>query len=230
MVVVAHPDDEVLGVGGLIHMAVNDYHCDVHVVILGEGITSRADERNIDFWKDDLSVHQGDIVRAQAFLGYQSLSTYQMPDNRFDTVPLLDLVKIVENEKRSFRPNVIFTHHGGDVNIDHQKTFEAVLTAARPLPGESVRSLFTFETMSGTEWRVNSDPRHFLPNVFVGLTDRALEAKFNAIEAYSMESRPFPHPRSKEALRIRAKSWGIANGVDAAEAFALLRFVVSPLR
>lgn len=226
LLVVAHPDDEILGPGGTIHRLIREQGVQVHVVILGEGITSRADSRNAAQWSDELAIHRKNIASAQACIGYHSASIYEFPDNRFDTVPLLDIIKVIEKEKNQFSPDVIFTHHGGDVNIDHQRTFEAVITACRPMAHETVKTIITFETMSGTEWRASSDPRHFIPNLFFSLSPADLDAKIKAMECYEFEKRPYPHPRSPEALKIRAQMWGVSVGVELAEALCVVRGIV----
>lgn len=223
MVVVAHPDDELLGLGATIHRLVYEYNCTIRAIILGEGITSRSDVRDLEKWKRELEIHRANIEAARKQIGYESVGVYDFPDNRFDTVALLDIIKVVEKEKESFKPEVIFTHHGGDVNIDHQRTFEAVITACRPMSHERVKTIITFETPSGTEWRSPSDPRHFLPNLFVSVSEENLQAKIKGMESYEFEKRAFPHPRSPEALRIQAQRWGVAIGKDLAEAFQLIR-------
>lgn len=223
MVVVAHPDDEVLGLGATMYRLINEYGCMTHVVILGEGITSRSDARDIEIWEKQLSIHKSNIESAKQRIGCKTLTAYDFPDNRFDSVPLLDIIKVIEKEKESFKPDIVFTHHGGDVNIDHQRTFEAVITSNRPLSNEMVSTIITFETMSGTEWRASSDPRHFIPNLIVEISEEGLIAKLNAMECYEFEKRDYPHPRSPEALRIRAQMWGVANGLHLAEAFQVIR-------
>ena len=223
--VVAHPDDEIIGAGATMHKLINDFGCQIRVVILGEGLTSRSDKRNIDNWKNDMLIHKSNIEKAKKVIGYDTLRTYDFPDNRFDSIDLIDLVKVVEKEKKDFGADTIFTHHGGDLNIDHQKTFEAVVTAIRPLPDELVCNLITFETMSGTEWQVTSEPKKFSPNFFVELKKNEIEAKCKAMECYEFEKRYFPHPRSREALINRSQMWGIANGVYYAEAFQLIRII-----
>jgi LmbE family N-acetylglucosaminyl deacetylase len=225
MVVVAHPDDELLGVGATMHRLIHEYGVLAHVVILGEGITSRSETRDTVKWEKELAAHRENIHSAQAKIGYQSVNIFDFPDNRFDSVALLDIIKVVEKEKLQFNPEVVFTHHGGDLNIDHQRTFEAVITACRPMAEESVRAIYTFETPSGTEWRASTDPRHFVPNSFMTLSEKDVEAKILGMESYEFERRKFPHPRSPEALTIQAQRWGVAIGEKYAEAFCLVRSI-----
>jgi LmbE family N-acetylglucosaminyl deacetylase len=223
LIVVAHPDDEILGLGASMNRLISDYNAIVHVVILGEGITSRSDNRDVEKWEEELLIHRKNIKQAQAAIGYNSVSIYDFPDNRFDTVALLDIIKVIEKEKAEFKPEVIFTHHGGDVNIDHQKTFEAVITACRPLQQEVVKTIVSFETMSGTEWRASTDPKHFIPNFFISFSKENLDSKLQAMNSYLYEKREFPHPRSIEALEIVARRWGVAVGCNYAEAFCIVR-------
>jgi LmbE family N-acetylglucosaminyl deacetylase len=223
LLVVAHPDDELLGLGASMYKLIHEHQCQIHVVILGEGITSRANIRDTKLWEIELLTHRENIKKAQSLIGYQTVSIYDFPDNRFDSIPLLDIIKVIEKEKASFKPEVIFTHHGGDVNIDHQRTFEAVITACRPMSHEHVNTIITFETPSGTEWRASTDPKHFVPNFIIEISEEALKAKIDAMECYLFEKRQYPHPRSPDALKIRAQMWGVVNGVNLAEVFQLVR-------
>ena len=226
LVIVAHPDDELLGLGGTLNRLKREINCKIKVVILGEGITSRAGERDVNLWKNELKKHKQNILEAKSALGYDELGIYDLPDNRFDTVALLDIIKIIEKEKREFEPEVIFTHHGGDLNIDHQRTFEAVITASRPLEYEKIKTIITFETPSGTEWIASSDPKCFTPNLFIEVKEEDLKAKINAMEAYEFEKRKYPHPRSPEALKILAQQRGVIIGKKYAEAFEIIRTTV----
>ncbi len=225
LMVVAHPDDELLGPGATMNKLITEQACTIRAVILGEGLTSRSETRDLEKWKKDLEIHRSNIHAAQKAIGYDSVGIYDFPDNRFDSVALLDIVKVVEKEKKEFNPDIIFTHHGGDVNIDHQRTFEAVITATRPMAHEKVKTIITFETPSGTEWRAASDPKHFIPNLFFEVSAENVAAKIKGMEAYEFEKRKFPHPRSPEALKILAQRWGIVIGKSFAEAFMLIRSI-----
>lgn len=225
LVVVAHPDDELLGQGATIHKLSSEYGCICRAVILGEGLTSRSEERNREQWEQELKEHKACIHNAAEIIGYDSVGIYDFPDNRFDSIDLLDIIKAVEKEKEEFKPEVIFTHHGGDLNIDHQKTFEAVMTATRPIKGEIVKTIITFETPSSTEWQASSDPRKFNPNLFIEISEQNLKAKCDGMEAYKFEKREWPHPRSIEALKLLARRAGVKVGKQYAESFHLVRSV-----
>ena len=226
LVVVAHPDDELLGIGGTLKSLSNSQNCKIKVVILGEGLTSRSDKREAADWEEKLKHHRKNIYNAKDIIGYHQVSIYNFPDNRFDSINLLDIIKVVEKEKTSFNPDIVFTHHGGDLNIDHQRVFEAVITATRPLEDEITNTIITFETPSGTEWRASSDPKHFIPNMFFKLSEENIQAKINAMECYEFEKRTYPHPRSPEALRITAQQRGITVGCKYAEAFCIIRSII----
>ena len=222
LVVAAHPDDEVLGCGATIARLARE-GAEVHIAILGEGITSRyekgekADRKLLD------KLH-ADSRQVSKMLGAKDLSLHNLPDNKFDTVPLLDVVKIIENIVKQIQPRTVYTHHGGDLNIDHSITARAVLTATRPVAGCPVRELLAFEVPSSTEWAFQQIEPAFRADVFMDV-QATIEAKIKAMELYEGETRPFPHPRSAEALRAIARRWGSVAGVDYAEAFALVRAV-----
>jgi len=222
LVVGAHPDDEVLGCGGTAARLIQEGR-EVHFAVLGEGITSRHAQRS-----DADATQLADLHRqAQAAadkLGAASLTLRKLPDNRLDTVPLLDVVKVVEELVERIKPEVIYTHHPGDLNVDHGVVHRAVMTATRPLVGQSVREIYAFEVPSSTEWAFGSLRPAFHPNVFVDVA-ATLEAKITAMACYETESRKFPHPRSPEALRAVARRWGSVVGCQAAEAFELVRWV-----
>jgi len=222
LIVAAHPDDEVLGCGGTIaRLAKEGYH--VYVAILGEGITSRF-ERREEADKKLVKELQNRSREAGRYLSAKDVFLFELPDNRFDTVPLLDVVKIVEDLVDKLHPEVIYTHHGGDLNVDHQIAHRAVLTATRPLGSCPVKEIYAFEIPSSTEWAFQQFEPMFRPNIFVDITG-TLEMKVQAMQIYESEARPYPHPCSSEALRATARRWGSAAGLEAAEAFQLIRSV-----
>jgi LmbE family N-acetylglucosaminyl deacetylase len=220
LVVAAHPDDELLGAGATAarRAAAGDT---VHLAILGEGITSRA---GVD--RSAMSALQDDARAVAGMLGAKAVVFGELPDNRFDTLALLDIVKRVEGWMREFDPEVVYTHHPGDLNVDHRLTFQAVLTATRPVPGCRVREVYAFEVASSTEWAFGRLAAPFSPTVFEDATS-TIDLKVACLERYRGEHRAFPHPRSGEALRAIARRWGSVVGLPYAEAFELIRSVRS---
>ena len=244
LVIAAHPDDEVLGCGGTIarHAAIGD---NVHILIMAEGITSRDDQRSTNTRSDELTELTETARRAGKYLGAESVELLSFPDNRMDSVPLLDVVKEVEKRVDKIQPSVVYTHHIGDVNVDHQIVHKAVVTACRPMPWQCVKTLLFFEIASSTEWQPPIIGISFFPNWYenIGVSavsvnfaksaDSALsnvktclEKKLEALKIYKCEMRDFPHSRSVEALNCLAKWRGATVGVEAAEAFMLGRKIV----
>lgn len=226
LVVVAHPDDELLGLGATMHKLIKSQNVIARAVILGEGITSRADVRDPKQWEKELEIHRGNIENARRIIGYESVEIYSFADNRFDSHDLLDIVKVIEKEKQNFKPEIIFTHNGSDLNIDHQLTFQAVITATRPMDDEIVKTIISFETPSATEWQASSIADKFSPNFFVEVSEEDIEAKINAMACYEYETRQFPHPRSSKALRVLAQNRGLQVGCEFAEAFQIIRTII----
>lgn len=223
LVVAAHPDDEVLGCGGTIARLADEGH-DVHVLIVGEGVTSRGQARGREMKTEELSELERCARAANAILGGASLKLCDFPDNRMDSVNMLDVVKLVEGEISRHLPQILLTHHRGDVNIDHGVIHEAVVAASRPQPGQTVRQLLFFEVASSTEWRPPASGTSFSPNCFCDI-ERFLSRKLDALKEYSAEIRAFPHPRSLEGAEYLARWRGATVGCRAAEAFEVGRFV-----
>ena len=222
LVIAAHPDDEVLGCGGTVSRLAKEGH-PVRIAILAEGMTSRYARR------EHADRAEVDHLHTKAHLAAKKIGACEtvlcgLPDNRLDSVPLLDVVKIVEGLIEKFRPAVIYTHHPGDLNVDHGVVHRAVLTATRPMNDPSVREIYAFEVASSTEWAFQQLAPNFRPNVFVDISE-TLEAKIAALECYDTEVRAFPHPRSGEAVRAIAMRWGSVAGCHAAEAFELVRML-----
>jgi len=217
--VVAHPDDEILGCGATLakHSSLGD---EVYVLILAEGLTSRDSKRNREIHAQSLDWLSHAAKKANDVLGVNTLFMHDFPDNRMDALNLLDVVKIIEAFFLKYRPSRVYTHHHDDVNVDHRITHQAVMTATRPIPGQCIKELLTFETMSSSEWQFSGDI--FRPNYYEDISI-FLEKKMLALQCYENEMRPWPHSRSYEALEALAKYRGASVGLSAAEAFYLCR-------
>jgi LmbE family N-acetylglucosaminyl deacetylase len=221
LVVAAHPDDEILGCGGTIAKHANQGD-QVFIIILGEGVTSRDNARLQARRKREILLLREQAKKAAKTVGAKKVLFHNIPDNRFDTLALLDIVKLIEHSLESIKPDIVFTHSNADLNIDHVITHRAVLTATRPFPGQSVKELYAFEVPSATEWAFQKSETSFQPNVFVDI-EGTLAKKLKALAAYQGEMRQFPHPRSLEAVEILAKQRGNTAGSMASEAFVLIR-------
>lgn len=223
LVIAAHPDDEVLGCGATIgkHVQAGDK---VHVVILAEGVTSRDPRRQQEMRAGDLSALAKEAHAANETLGVSSLTLHNFPDNRMDSVDRLEVIKVVEGFIDRFRPEVVYSHHSGDLNIDHRIIHEAVVTGCRPVSNHPVKALLFFEVLSNTEWQIPGSASVFAPNWFVDVS-KTLDVKLNALERYGSEIRSWPHPRSIDGVRHLARLRGASAGLDAAEAFMLGRLV-----
>lgn len=216
-VIAAHPDDEILGCGATVarHALEGDA---VSTLIMAEGIASRG-AGDLDGLQKSLYAA---AQRASQIVGARNLEFCQMPDNQMDGLAMLDIVQKVEAFLNDAKPDIIYTHFPYDLNIDHQLVSKAVLTAARPLPESNVSTILYFEVPSSTGWAGEPAGRGFEPNWFVDIGS-TLDKKLDALLAYQMEMRPFPHARSIEAVKHLAHWRGAAVGVRAAEAFVLAR-------
>lgn len=221
LVVAAHPDDEVLGCGGTIakHHQQGD---SVHILILAEGATSRSSTRQRADWESELSALSVAARKASKILGADSTTLRHFPDNRMDSCDLLDIIKPIEAVIDQRQPTIVYTHHAGDVNIDHRRIHDAVVTACRPVPDHPVKSLLFFEIPSSTEWQPPGSAPPFLPNWHVDIGD-TLSLKLKALAAYGCEMRQWPHPRSLRAVEHMARWRGASVGVEATESFILGR-------
>ena len=222
LVVVAHPDDEVLGCGAAIARLSMEGNA-VYIAILGEGVTSRYNNSS-ETNKAELEILHSSSRKVANLLGARDLFMFNLPDNQFDTIPLLDVAKKVEGLVAKLNPSVIYTHWAGDLNVDHVITHRAVMIATRPTPGQPVREVYGFEVLSSTEWAFGQFQGAFNPNVFIDVQS-TLEKKISAMEVYEGEARPFPHPRSLEVLRSLAVMRGSQVGLQMAEAFASIRII-----
>jgi len=215
LIVAAHADDEALGCGGTIarHVAEGDT---VHAVFLADGVSSRPSTD-----RSEIAKRMADCERGREILGISSATFLGLPDNRLDSLPMIEVVQPLEALLERLAPHTVYTHHQGDLNVDHRIAHRAVMTACRPLPGYSVKQILAFEIMSSTEWATpGSDP--FLANHYVDITE-FLSTKLEALMAYQTEMRNAPHSRSIDHLTQLARHRGHCVGVEAAEAFVTVR-------
>lgn len=215
----AHPDDEVIGAGGTLakHVAEGD---DVFVLLLSDGEMARYETET----DDAMERREDRRERARAaseVLGIESIEVLDYWGNQLDDVALIDVVRDVETAIDEFRPDVIYTHNYGDLNVDHQLIARAVRTASRPLVDSPVDRILSFEVLSSTEWAMPTADTAFQPTVFVDI-EGFLETKMEALSAYDDEIREPPHPRSVRSIRNNGVLWGEKVGMAAAEPFQLL--------
>jgi len=221
LILVAHADDEIIGCGGTMakHVDAGD---DVSVLFLTDGVGGRgrgnADSQNI-------YLREKAAQKAANIIGFNLLQRLDFPDNAMDSISRLEITKAVENVIYKYQPNIIYTSHGGDLNVDHRRALEAVMTSCRPQPETIVNTICSFELASSTGWAGMSLAKSFTPNYYVEIT-KQLDRKIEALRAYDEEMRIFPHARSVEAIEHLAKWRGSQVGVLAAEAFVLESVVV----
>ena len=230
LVIVAHPDDEVLGMGGTLRKLSVKNH-DIKVVFLATGIAARRSDnfRNetkyeinktlIKKMEEQIKKLRLDAKRALKILGIKNIEFFDFPDNEMDMVSNLEITKTIENIIKKFKPDVIYTHTKNDINVDHRAIFNATITATRPSTRVNVKKVICFEVPSSSEWNFGDT---FSPNIFVDIK-RELSYKKKAIQTYKTELKKFPHPRSVNSLDIIAKRWGTVSGFEASEAFELIR-------
>lgn len=216
-VIMAHPDDEVLGCGATISRLTRE-GMSAHILILATGLTSRghADNSALDELKQE-------ATQAITRLGAETIDFADFPDNAMDTKPLLEVIKHVEKFIETVNPDIIFTHHNGDINIDHDITQRAVLTAARSLPDTKSVEIFACDVLSSTEFgRSDRRPR---PDSYFRLEEEDISAAQEALQCYDGEIRSWPHPRSTQAIEHKLRLRGAECGCAAAEAFEILKII-----
>ena len=217
LVVAAHPDDEVLGCGGYIAARVKSGD-EVVVTFVSDGVTSRDENSGVA----EIETRRHAARSAAKVLGVKDVSFGDFPDNKLDSVPVLEVIKTIESVIRRLQPSIVVTHFGGDLNIDHRIVNQAVITSCRPTSGQCVKQIMFFEIPSSTEWQIQRKGEAFVPNWFEDIS-QTLELKVQALKMYEHELREWPHPRSLKAVEHLAHWRGASCGVDAAEAFILGR-------
>ena len=214
LIIAAHPDDEVMGVGGTIakHAQQGDT---IYLLIVTKAYTPEWSE---EFIKN----RPEEVAEVNKVLGIEKTFFLDLPTVKLDTISRKDLNDLITQVVYEVKPEVVYVTHKGDVNQDHRLVFEATMVAIRPKPGVSIKKVLSYETLSGTEWAAPFVENVFIPNVFVDISDN-LELKLKAMAIYESEVKEYPHPRSLEAISVLAKRRGSTIGVKAAEAFMLIR-------
>lgn len=216
LVIAAHPDDEVLGVGGTMARYAENGD-EVYTLILTDGSSTQYKND-----KEKLNVKKEQAKKANQILGVEEVIFKNLPDMKLDTVSHIEINKNIEEEVRRIKPDIIFTHHKSDVNKDHNLIYESTLVATRPVDDYSVKELYTYETLSSTEWTSNDSEDIFKPNTYININEQ-FSKKVKSLKAYKTEIRDYPHPRSIKGMDIFNSMRGLAVGLRKAEAFNLIR-------
>lgn len=219
LIVAAHPDDEILGCGGLI--AKRRASTEFKVLIIAEGTTCRypAAQMKSETALADLQVRTRSARRAFESLGVKDVTFCDLPCGRLDREPIVDINKLIERALVEFEPDTVITHSGNDVNNDHGIVARSAAMATRPV-GPAAPDLLAFETQSSTEWNLAMP---FAPCYFEVLTEEQVAAKWNALACYETEIREYPHPRSRLGVETLARYRGMQVGAAYAEAFVVVR-------
>lgn len=218
LIVAAHPDDEVLGCFATVAKLIRSGY-EAFTLILGQGKAARGSCQ-----AEELRSLQQEAIQANKLIGIKEIIIRDFPDNEFDSVPLLKIVKVIEDVKKRIKPDIIFTHHSEDINIDHRITYMATLTATRPMVGETVKEIYSMYVPSSTEWNAYSRKSIFVPNVYVDVAD-TIDLKVDALSKYSSELNEYPHPRSLKYIKDLAAINGAAVGMMYCENFELVRYI-----
>jgi len=222
LVIAAHPDDEVLGMGGTIakYAAKGD---EVAVLIVTDGSTSQY--RNDPKLQDILQAKKVETSNCAAVLGIKHVFYGELPDMKLDVIPHIEINHVIENVITDFQPSIVFTHFSGDINKDHRCVYESTLVACRLVTEQCVKRLFLYSVPSSTEWNVQTTSSAFLPNWYEDISGEYVEKKYKAVECYKTELREYPHPRSIQYLRTADTAEGNRVGLLSAESFILLRSI-----
>lgn len=212
LVLAAHPDDEITGCGGTVALHTRSGDIVTSVIV--------CEAESLRYGKVGVGMRSHSMNAAKK-LGISDLRLLNFPDQKLDTFTLTDIITPIEKIVREVKPNIVYTHHYNDINLDHQILVKAVSVATRPME-KFIEAVYSFDAASSTEWAY---PRTFIPDTWVDISE-TLDLKLSAFSCYESEVRPYPHPRSLKSLRFRAKAWGSQVCVDAAEAFMTVRRVL----
>ena len=216
LVVAAHPDDEAIGCFGTLlkHYKFGD---EINIIFLSDGVSSRGVN------KKKKHERKKNCLKVLKIIGLKSKNVFFLdyPDNMMDAVPLLDVIKNIEEIKKKIQPNVLYTHFSNDLNIDHRIAYQAAITASRPSKNETIKKILCFEIVSSTEWS-DKNKQIFSPNYFVDIS-KFINRKLKALAIYDKEIKKSPNARSLENIKNLALLRGSRAGVNYAEAFFIER-------
>jgi len=215
LIIAAHPDDEILGCGGTISKLKDENY--IEALFMTNGVSSRGND------KKKILRRRKACLNLFKHLSLPAPTIYNFPDNEMDKIPLLRVIKKIEQKIKDYRPDTIITHYSHCLNIDHRVTFEAVNTACRPLKGSSVKKILSFEIPSSTDWGLFKG-KNFQPNYFIDIS-KHIKNKIDLIKFYKEELRNYPHSRSITAIKALASMRGVSCGVNYAEGFYLNRLL-----
>jgi LmbE family N-acetylglucosaminyl deacetylase len=219
LVIAAHPDDEVLGMGGTI-ARLTDEGNDVHLLIVTDGSSSQyRDDPNL---KSIIDEKKRETAESSRILGIKSITYSNLPDMKLDSIPHVEVNKAIEEVVERLQPDTVYTHFWGDVNMDHQRVYQSTLVAVRPTANQSVHAVYCYSVPSSTEWSPYIPTMVFMPNLFVSI-EKYVEVKKTALSSYTTELRPYPHPRSIEYIQKQDEAVGLRGGMGPVERFVLLR-------
>jgi N-acetylglucosamine malate deacetylase 1 len=211
LVIAAHPDDEVIGMGGTIakHSSQGD---EVYLLVISEGVSAQYKNK-----KKFLKIRREACLSSAEILGINKVFFENFPDAKLSSIPQLEINKVIEGHIKKINPDRIYTHHWGDIHKDHQAVYESTLVAARNFSSE----ILCYEVISSSS-KLKNPKKHFIPNYYVNMSG-FLETKINALSKYISEIKEFPHPLSKKALISLAKIRGVESNLKSAEAFVLVK-------
>lgn len=220
LIVVAHPDDEVLGCGGLIIKSIKS-NCKISILVLGEGVSARFGNGHEDS-KESLKKRKLREKEFKNCMKYLKISDYDLNYfhcTKFDKYPISNFVKIIERKKKLFNPTIVLTHNKYDTNIDHSIVLKSVQIAFRPERNSSIKKILSFEVPCSTHLSLNNK---FIPNFFVNI-EKEIVQKIKAFKKYKNEIRKFPFPRSEQGLITLSKFRGMQSGFLHAEGYEVVR-------
>lgn len=222
LIVAAHPDDEVLGCGGMISRFSNK--SDINIIFLGEGSSCRYSDLNNKSIKAEIEERKISARKAASFLNVKNLEFHKLTCGRFDQIPIIEINKIIESSIVKYKPDILFTHDSKDINNDHRIVFRSSLMSTRPNSIASVKTVLTYEVPSSSECSFDQNGG-FNPNYFLEISEVDLTKKSDALLQYTSEVKPYPFPRSRDGLKVYASFRGMQASVNYAEAFHLVRSI-----